>query len=64
MFTGLGRATGVPDIHIEMDDMIEPLQQKQRQIPIHFKEKLREHLGELIKEGVVTPLECQDRMDT
>ena len=60
VFMGLGRATGVPDIHIEMDDTIEPVQQKQRQIPIHFKEKLREHLEELIKEGVVTPLECQN----
>ena len=58
MFTGLGRATGVPDIHIEMDDTVPPVQQKQRQIPIHYKQKLKDHLQELIKEGVVTPLEC------
>ena len=48
VFMGLGRATGVLDIHIEMDETIAPVQQKQRQIPIHFKEKLKEHLGELI----------------
>ena len=58
VFTGLGRATGVPDIHIEMDDKIPPVQQKQRQVPFQFKQKLKDHLEELIKEGVVTPLEC------
>ena len=35
VFTGSGRATGIPDIHIEMDEMIAPVQQKQKQIPIH-----------------------------
>ena len=58
VFKGLGRATGVPDIHIEMDDSVPPVQQKQRQIPYQYKQKLKDHLGELIKEGVVTPLEC------
>ena len=58
VFTGLGRATGVPDIHIEMDDTVPTVQQKQRQIPIHYKQKLKDHLQELVKEGVVTPLEC------
>ena len=37
VFIGLGRATGVPDIHIEMDETVAPVQQKQRQIPIHYK---------------------------
>ena len=58
LFTGLGRATGVPVIHIEMDKSIPPVQQKQRQIPIQYKQKLQDHLGELVREGVVTPLEC------
>ena len=58
VFTGLGRATGVPDIHIEMDDSVTPVQQKQRQIPIQYKQKLKDHLEELVREGVVTPLEC------
>ena len=58
LFTGLGRATGVPVIHIEMDKSIPPVQQKQRQIPIQYKQKLQDHLLELVREGVVTPLEC------
>ena len=31
VFSGLGRATGVPDIQIEMDKSVMPVQQKQRQ---------------------------------
>ena len=49
VFKGLGRATGVPDIHIEMDKSVPPVQQKPRQIPIHYKQKLKEHLEELVK---------------
>ena len=63
VFKGLGRATGVPDIHIEVDDKIPPVQQKQRQVPFHYKDKLKNHLEELIKEGVVTPLECTNGTD-
>ena len=58
VFKGLGRATGVPDIHIEMDNSVTPVQQKQRQIPIQYKQKLKDHLEELVREGVVTPVEC------
>ena len=58
VFTGLGRVTGVPDIHIEMDEMVPPVHQKQRQIPIHYKPKLNAHLEELIREGVVMPFDC------
>ena len=48
----------MPDIHIEMDETVTPVQQKQRQIPIHYKPRLKDHLEELIKAGVVTLLEC------
>ena len=41
VFTGLGRATGVPDIHIEMDNSVPPVQQKQRQVSIQYKQKLK-----------------------
>ena len=58
VFKGLGRATKVPPVHIEIDSTVPPVQQKQRLIPIHYKEKLRKHLKELVSEGVVTPLEC------
>ena len=58
VFKGLGRATGVPDIHIEMDKTVPPVQQKPRQISMLYKQKLKDHLEELVKEGVVTPLEC------
>ena len=58
VFKGLGRATGVTDIHIEMDESVPPVQQKQRQVPLMYKQKLKDHLEELVKEGVVTPLEC------
>ena len=48
----------MPDIHIEVDKSVPPVQQKPRQIPMLYKQKLKDHLEELIKEGVVTPLEC------
>ena len=62
VFTGLGRVVGVPDINIEMDKIVAPVQQKQRQIPIHYKQKLKDHLDEQTKEGVVTPSECTNGM--
>ena len=31
VFTGLGRATGVPDIHIELDETVTPVQQDRYQ---------------------------------
>ena len=37
VFHGLGRATKVPPVHIEIDDTVPPVQQKQRLIPIHYK---------------------------
>ena len=43
VFKGLGRATGVPDIHIEVDKSVPPVQQKPRQIPMLYKQKLKEH---------------------
>ena len=42
----------MPDIHIEMDETVVPVQQKQRQMPIHYEPRLKEHLEECIKEGV------------
>ena len=58
IFKGLGRACKVPPIKIEVDPTVKPIQQKARLVPIHYKEKLRKHLDELIQEGVVTPLNC------
>ena len=58
VFKGIGRATKVPPIEIEVDSSIPPLQQMMRPIPIRYKEKLRLHLQELVKEGIVTPLTC------
>ena len=50
----------MPPLQIEVHPAVKPVQQKQkaRQIPIHYKEKSRKHLNELIEEGVVTPLIC------
>ena len=60
VFKGLGRATKVPPIQIEVDPSFPPVQQKLRPIPIHYKEKLKKHLQELVQEGVVTPLQCEN----
>ena len=60
MFKGLGRATKVPQIHIEIDNSGGPVQQNQRPIPLHYGDKLKIHLAEQVKEGVVIPLECQN----
>ena len=59
----MGRATKVLPVHIEIDDTVPPVQQKQWLIPIHYKEKLRKHLKELVREGVVTPLQCTNGTD-
>ena len=63
VFHGLGRATKVLPVHIEIDDMVTLIQQKQQLIPIHYKEKLRKHLKELVSEGVVTALLDTQRGD-
>ena len=50
VFKGLGRATGVPDIHIEMDESVPPVQQKQRQVPFQYKQKLKDHSNMIINQ--------------
>ena len=54
VFKGLGRATKVPPIQIEVDPSFPPVQQKLRPIPIHYKKKLKKHLQQLVQKGVVT----------
>ena len=53
VFKGIGKAKVEP-IHIERDPKCRPVQQKRRPIPIHYKEKLREHLEELKEDGVIS----------
>ena len=53
LFSGLGKATGVEPVHIEIDKTVPPVQQKRQSIPLHYVDRFKAHLEELIKEGVV-----------
>ena len=46
LFEGIGRAK-VDPIHIHIDKDISPVQQKQRKVALHYKERLKAHLDEL-----------------
>ena len=53
LFTGLGRAKVEP-MHIEVDQKVKPIQQKRRNIALPYVDRLREHLAELKREGVIS----------
>ena len=53
LFTGLGRAKVEP-VHIEVDPKVKPIQQKRRNIALHYVERLKAHLTELKQEGVIS----------
>ena len=46
LFTGLGRAKVEP-VLIEVDQRVKPVQQKRRNIALHYVDRLRDHLAEL-----------------
>ena len=52
-FTGLGQAK-VELVHIELDLRVKPVLQKRRNIALHYVDRLRKHLDELKKEGVIS----------
>jgi hypothetical protein len=54
LFVGLGRATGVEPIHIEVDESIKPVQQKRRHIPLKYVERFEDLLDDLESKGVVS----------
>ena len=53
LFKGLGRARVQP-VHIEVNPRVKPIQQKRRNIALHYVERLKKHLGELKEEGVIS----------
>ena len=53
LFMGLGRAKVEP-VHIEVDKKVKPIQQKRRNIALHYVDRLRKHLAELKEEGVIS----------
>ena len=53
LFIGLGRAKVAP-VHIEIDPKVRPIQQKKRNIALHYVDRLRKHLKELKQEGVIS----------
>ena len=60
MFEGIGRAKMKP-IHIFLKEGVVPVQQKQRPVALHYKDRLKEHINELSKAGVIEgPLESKD----
>ena len=46
LYTGLGRAKVEP-VHIEVDKKVKPIQQKRRNIALHYVDWLRKQLSEL-----------------
>ena len=52
-FQGIGKANIEP-IHIETDPNIKPIQQKQRPIALQYKVRFKQHIDELLEEGVVS----------
>ena len=60
VFEGIGRAKMKP-IHIFLKEDVVPVQQKQRPVALHYKDRLKEHIDELAKAGVIEgPLESKD----
>ena len=60
VFKGIGRASVAP-ILIYTKANVKPRQQKQRSVALHFKERMSDHVKELVAEGVVDgPLESKD----
>ena len=60
VFNGLGRAK-VDPVHIEVDESVKPIQQKDRPIAIHLKDKFKKHIEELKGVGVVEgPLKSEE----
>ena len=59
MFSGIGEIK-LPPIEIYMKEGARPVAQKQRPIPIHMMEPLKEKLDEFVREGVLEgPLESE-----
>ena len=43
-------------VRIEIDESVQPVQQKRRLIPQHYLERFKAHLQELVKQNVITGL--------
>jgi hypothetical protein len=50
-FKGLGCLPG--PYHIEVDDTVKPVQHTPRRVPIPLKEKLRDKIDDLVKQGII-----------
>ena len=50
----IGRAINTEPVHIEVDDSIEPVQQKRRPIPLQYIERFEKLLDQLKENGVVS----------
>ena len=55
VFNGEGRLE--KKLHLEIDDMIEPVRQPVRRIPVAMKPRLKEELARLRKIGVIKPVD-------
>ena len=56
LFEGFGRAMGVDPIHIEVEELIKPVQQKRRPVPLKYVERFKDLLDDLKSEDVVSGL--------
>ena len=53
MFLGLGRAK-VDPVHIDIDKTVKPVRQKRRPVAIHYRQRMKDNLEELKKEGTIS----------
>ena len=53
LFQALGRAK-VDHVHVDIDETVKPVRQKRRPVAIHYRQKLKDHLEELKKEGTIS----------
>ena len=52
VFQGIGKYKG-PPVEIQVKEVVRPVVQPPRRIPLHYQEPLREHIQELLEAGVI-----------
>lgn len=54
VFTGIGKLEG--EIHLEVDASVKPVQLPPRRVPFAIKDKLKQELEEMCKNGILEPV--------
>jgi len=54
LFEGIGLLHG--DVHLEIDEAVQPVQMPLRRVPIGIRDKVESELQRLQAEGIITPI--------